>query len=58
MSLRPYKFIVQAIVQEVEGDVVVDEKTAEPVTLFGCEAVAQWAQEFKAKLAEVESERS
>lgn len=56
MTLRPYKFVVQAIVQDVDdatGDVV-GERASDPITLFGCEAVASWANEFPAQLAGVE----
>lgn len=52
--IRPYKFIVQAVVQEVEDDVVVGERTTEPAIVFGTEALEAWAQEFTDKLATME----
>jgi hypothetical protein len=44
--IQPYKFIIQAVVQEVEGKTVVGEQVAEPITVFGCEALEKWAREF------------
>lgn len=54
--LKPYKFVVQAIVQHVEGDEVLGEQSSEPVTLFGSDALAKWAEGFDAKLAQLEEE--
>lgn len=54
MSLRPYKFVIQAIVQQVEDDTVVGENVSEPVTLFGADAVVEWAESFTDKLAALE----
>lgn len=53
MTLRPYKFIVQAVVQQVENDDVVGEVSAEPVTLFGAQAVVEWAESFADQLAAI-----
>lgn len=54
MSLRPYKFIVKAVVQNMDtnGDVVAEIATDEAV-VFGCDALAKWATEFPDRLAEV-----
>lgn len=58
MSLRPYKFVVQAVVQKLDEDGnVVDEPSAEPVVLFGCDALAEWARAFPEKLAATEPPR-
>jgi hypothetical protein len=47
MSLRPYKFVVQAVVQQVDEDgVVLGEAQAEPVVIFGCDELAKWATDF------------
>ena len=55
MSLRPYKFIVQAVPQQVDEDgKVVAELTVEPVVVFGCDELAAWANDFPKKLAETE----
>lgn len=54
MSLRPYKFIVQAVVQQIEDDTVVGESASEPVTLFGATAVVEWAESFEDQLAALE----
>lgn len=56
MNLRPYKFVVQAIVQQVdENGNVVGESPAEPVSIFGCEALSRWADDFPFELARVEA---
>ena len=54
--LRPYKFIVQAVPQVLddEGNVVGESTDVQPVALFGCDALAKWADEFPVKLAEAE----
>lgn len=54
MTLRPYKFIIQAVVQQIEDDAVVGETASDPVTLFGSEAVVEWAESFAEKLAALE----
>lgn len=55
MSLRPYKFIVQAVLQETDADgAVIGEPAAEPVTLFGCDALERWAREFPVLAASAE----
>lgn len=52
MSLVPYKFIVQAVVQQVDkDDNVTGEPQTEPVVLFGCDALEAWARDFPEKLA-------
>lgn len=53
--LKPYKFIVHAIPQKIDADGnVIGEIQAEPVVLFGCDALGEWAKAFPAKLAEAE----
>jgi hypothetical protein len=54
VTLRPYKFIVQAVVQETNEDAVVGEQTTEPVTLYGCDALAEWAGKFTERLTSVD----
>lgn len=52
MSLRPYKFVVTAIPQVVDDDGNVSgEAQADPVVLFGCDQLMEWAQVFPEKLA-------
>lgn len=53
MTLRPYKFQIVAVVQQVEDDVVVGEQASEPIVVFGCENLAEWAQKFSEQLAAV-----
>ncbi len=50
MTLRSYKFVVQAIVQQVDedGNVAV-EVQSEPVVIFGTAALEQWARDFPNK---------
>lgn len=54
--LKPYKFIVQAVLQRLDDDDgnVLGEAQTEPVVLFGCDQLAAWATEFPAKLAEAD----
>lgn len=61
MSLHPYKFLVQPIVQErdSDGNVIADGpllngQTSEPIVeeIFGCDALAKWAAEFPKLLAD------
>lgn len=50
-KLRPYKFVVQAVVQELDGDdSVITEHPAEPVQLFGCEQLIEYATTFEENL--------
>lgn len=59
MSLRPYKFVVQAICQQIDDDDnVTGESTTEPAVVFGCDQLAEWAQTFPDKLAEADTNRS
>lgn len=56
MSLRPYKFVVQAVVQQTDEDGnVTGETTTEPATVFGCDQLAEWAKAFPEKLAAAET---
>lgn len=53
MTLRPYKFVVQAVVQELDQDGnVVAEHTTDPATVYGCAQLVEWASVFPAKLSE------
>jgi len=52
MTLRPYKFVVQAVVQEVDDeDNVTGEVIAEPAIIYGVSSLEQWARDFPEKLA-------
>lgn len=52
MSLEPFKFIVQAVLLETdEAGAATGERVCDPVALFGCDQLEQWAREFPAKLA-------
>lgn len=60
MSLRPYKFQVVAVVQEIgEDGQVVGEQTVsaggQPFTLFGVEALREWADAFPGLLESAET---
>ena len=51
--MRPYKFVVQAVVQECdEAGNVTGEAAAEPVTIYGTDVLAVWATTFAERLAE------
>lgn len=57
MTLRPYKFRVQAVVQEIDdqGNVIgersVTATPGEPFEIYGCEALSEWATAFPDTLA-------
>lgn len=52
MNLKPYKFVVQAIVQSVdETGEVSGEIIGQAVEVFGLGELAQWAEDFPANLA-------
>ncbi len=51
-KLAPYKFIVEAVVQEKgKGGKVIAEHNSQPATLFGCDNLAAWAKEFPDRLS-------
>ncbi len=52
MSYQPDRFVVTAIVRDVDDGEVIAEKVLEPVVLFGCDQLAEWAAIFPGKLAE------
>ena len=54
--LNPYKFVVQAVAQSVEGDVVVGEVVFDPIVVYGCKALEEWAQKYPDALAEAKVE--
>lgn len=61
MQLRPYKFLVQPVVQQVdeEGNVVGEVFAAggpqnEPIVLFGVKALEEWARDFPKNLVQAE----
>ena len=57
MSLRSYKFIIQAVVQEVDsGGAVIDEKMTDPVTVFGSDVLEEWAKGFPDALKALEEQ--
>jgi hypothetical protein len=53
MSLRPYKFLVVPVVQEVDDDgVVIQERQPEqPTHVFGVDGLMQFASTFEESLA-------
>lgn len=55
MHLRPYKYIMQAVVQRVEGETVIDELTCDPVTLYGAERVREWLDGFPDEVARLDA---
>lgn len=56
MNLRPFKFVVQAVALEIDDDgAPVGERIADPVTLYGLEAMRDFADSFAGELAAAES---
>ena len=56
MTLRPYKFVVVAIVQQANEDgSVTGELRSEPVEVFGLNGLTEWAAGFPAELTEAEA---
>lgn len=56
MNLRPYKFVVTAVAQQIDDDGnVTGEAEAEPVVVYGCAALTEWAEGFPDKLAQAEN---
>ena len=51
MSLKPFKFIVQAVViEENEDGVIVGERTSEPQVFYGSDALKTWLDSFMTEL--------
>ncbi len=55
VSLRPYKFQIVAICQNVEADVVIGEAvlggpSGEPVIVFGVDGLREFADSFEERL--------
>lgn len=47
MTLRPYKFVVQAVVQQLDDDgEATGELEGQQVILFGCAALEKYAADF------------
>jgi hypothetical protein len=51
MSYKPFKFTITAVALQVDGDQILGEVEANPVTLYGVEALVEWAQAFEDNLA-------
>jgi hypothetical protein len=50
-TLRPYKFVVAAVVQRVGDDgQVAGEVVGQQVEVFGCESLSEWALTFPDRL--------
>ena len=59
MTLRPYKFLITPIAQQIDDTgAVTGEVTLgngpQPLVVFGCEALAEFAEKFPDTLAEAE----
>ena len=51
-TLKPFKFLIQGVALSTDGtDKVLGEVTTEPVTIYGVEALKEWADGFEANLA-------
>jgi hypothetical protein len=52
MSYKPFKFVVTATaLQTDDDDQIIGEAHSDPVTLYGVEALVEWAQGFEESLA-------
>lgn len=52
MTLVADRFVITTIVRELDTDgTVLSERQAEPVTVFGVEALTKWAGEFPEMLS-------
>jgi hypothetical protein len=52
MTYKPFKFTVTAIALSVDDDDrILGEIEANPVTLYGVDALVEWAQAFEENLA-------
>jgi hypothetical protein len=52
MTYKPFKFVVTAVVLKVEDDdQILGEVESNPVTLYGVDALVEWAQAFEENLA-------
>ena len=52
MSLKPFKFVVQAIVIEEQGGAIVGERQSEPQTFYQAEMLKEWLDRFLIELSE------
>jgi hypothetical protein len=50
MIYKPFKFVVTAVALKVDGEVFT-EVEANPVTIYGIQALVEWAQAFEENLA-------
>lgn len=53
---RPFKFVIQAVLIEEDGDRVVGEVTAEPTTAYGLDGLAAYAADFQRELEQLNAE--
>jgi hypothetical protein len=51
MSYKPFKFVVTAVVLSMDDDQILGEVESNPVTLYGVEALVEWANSFEENLA-------
>ena len=55
MSLRPLKFIVQAVVLEEDNGQIKGERSSEPQVFYDPDALKQWLDTFIAELEQKET---
>jgi hypothetical protein len=51
MTYKPFKFVVTAVVLSMDDDQILGEVESNPVTLYGIDALVEWAQVFEENLA-------
>jgi NADH/NAD ratio-sensing transcriptional regulator Rex len=55
MTLRPYKFQISAVLQDVDADgEAVGERATNPVEVFGMKALKKWVSTFEKNVAALE----
>jgi hypothetical protein len=50
MTYKPFKFVVTAVALNMDGDQILGEIEANPVTLYGVDALVEWARAFEENL--------
>jgi N6-adenosine-specific RNA methylase IME4 len=56
MIVRPYKYLVVAVLQELDDDGhVIGERATEQNVIYGSDALATWAEDFDTSLAAMQT---
>lgn len=55
-QIKPFKFVVQAVMIKTDNDKVLDELTATPVTVYGLEGLAEYTKQFPGELKKLNAD--